>query len=192
MLFDVTFCNSYVLWLLRCVQLRLVTVTLCDVNVVWCYILSQYQQGTFQYQKQLAFFNRGRIQRKAWCKGPYSMPELNITSPYVQSRVDSNTFTMGNPMPESTLTLCQSRLYPLVRDFGFSLMIWYTLINIYKHKFIFYLFFYVFNTASSAAPQIPLCRNPGLLRLRHWQSDALTTRLDLISLNLYPSVVYYF
>jgi hypothetical protein len=22
--------------------------------------------------------------------------------------------------------------------------------------------------------------NPGLLRLRHWQSDALTTRLDLI------------
>jgi hypothetical protein len=37
-----TFCNSYVLWLLRCVQLRLVTVTFCDVNVVWCYILSQY------------------------------------------------------------------------------------------------------------------------------------------------------
>ncbi len=44
-----------------------------------------------------------------------------ITSPYVHSRVDSNTFTMGNPMPESTLTLCQSRLYPSVRDFGFGL-----------------------------------------------------------------------
>ncbi len=37
-----TFSNSYVLWLLRCVQLRLVTVTFCDVNVVWCYVLSQY------------------------------------------------------------------------------------------------------------------------------------------------------
>ncbi len=48
------------------------------------------------------------------------MPELTITSPYVHSRVDSNTFTMGNPMPEPTLTLCQSQLYPPVRDFGFS------------------------------------------------------------------------
>jgi hypothetical protein len=28
---------------------------------------------------------------------------------------------MGNPIPESTLTLCQSRLYPPIRDFGFGL-----------------------------------------------------------------------
>jgi hypothetical protein len=35
------------------------------------------------------------------------MPELTITSPYVPSRVrvDYNTFTTGNPMPEGTLDL---------------------------------------------------------------------------------------
>ncbi len=43
-----TFCNSYVLWLLRCVQLRLVTVTFCDINVVWCYVLSQYPGFFYQ------------------------------------------------------------------------------------------------------------------------------------------------
>jgi hypothetical protein len=30
------------------------------------------------------------------------MLELTIISPYVHSRVDSNTFTMGNPLPELT------------------------------------------------------------------------------------------
>jgi hypothetical protein len=48
---------------------------------------------------------------------------LTIISPFVHSRVDSNTFTMVNPMPESTLTLCQRRLYPPMRDFGFGLWV---------------------------------------------------------------------
>jgi hypothetical protein len=49
------------------------------------------------------------------------LPELSITSSYVDPRVNSNTFTMGNHMTVSTLTLCQSWLYPSVRDFGFGL-----------------------------------------------------------------------
>jgi hypothetical protein len=32
------------------------------------------------------------------------MPELTITSPNVHSRVDSDTFTIGKPMLESTLS----------------------------------------------------------------------------------------
>jgi hypothetical protein len=51
----------------------------------------------------------------------------------------------------------------------------------------------LFNAAFSVAPQTPqMCRkrlglNPGLLRLWHWQSDALTTCLDLIhNLRYFP------
>ncbi len=64
--------------------------------------------------------SRGRIQRKPWRMGAYAGVNYNLTF-YVHSRVDSNTFTMGNPVPESTLTLWQSRLYPLARDIGFGL-----------------------------------------------------------------------
>jgi hypothetical protein len=53
---------------------------------------------------------RGRIQRKTWC-----IVELTITTPSLcrlQSRLHSNTFTTGNPMPKLTLS---------VRDVGFGL-----------------------------------------------------------------------
>jgi hypothetical protein len=54
--------------------------------------------------------------------GPYAGADYNLT-PFVHSTVDSTTFTMDNPMPESTLTLCQIRLYATVPDYGFGLRI---------------------------------------------------------------------
>ncbi len=53
--------------------------------------------------------------------GVWDMPELTIISPYVLSRVDSNTFTNGQPYARVDLNLCESRLHPPVRDFGFGL-----------------------------------------------------------------------
>ncbi len=81
----------------------------------------------FWWGKKL--LRRGRIQRQTWCMGDGTLCRslLNIASPYVHSRVDSNTFTMGNPMPESTLSLCQSRLFPPVREFGFGF--WFILLG---------------------------------------------------------------
>jgi hypothetical protein len=50
---------------------------------------------------------------------------------------------------------------------------------------IFCYFLVLYSTLLHAAIQIPTCwrmlgPNTGLLKLRHWLSDALTTRLDLI------------
>jgi hypothetical protein len=51
-------------------------------------------------------------------------------------------------------------------------------------------FLYLFNVASSAAPQITVSEDAGiepaelLRRFLHWLSDALTTRLDLIHTRL--------
>ncbi len=62
---------------------------------------------------------RGRIQRKTktWCMGPYDRVDYNLTLCPPQSRLQH----IYHGVPSSTLTLCQSRLYPPVRDFGFGL-----------------------------------------------------------------------
>jgi hypothetical protein len=102
------------------------------------------------------------------------MPELILTSPYVDSRVDYNTCTMSNPMPESTLTLCQSRLYIPVRDLVFGLCSY------------FLLFF---------PPDLSLLFLLNLLFPFHVTNVSLsyiTSLLFNLSLSLYISSVFFF
>jgi hypothetical protein len=51
---------------------------------------------------------------------PYAGVDYYLTLRPLQSRLLH--IYDGQPMPDLTLTLCQSRLYPPVRDFGFSLV----------------------------------------------------------------------
>jgi hypothetical protein len=56
--------------------------------------------------KVVCVYLRGRIQRKTLCVGLYAGDDLTLCP--LQSRLQHTT-------------LCQSRLYPPVRDFGFEL-----------------------------------------------------------------------
>jgi hypothetical protein len=56
--------------------------------------------------------------------GPSAGVEYNLTLCPLQSRPQHICY--GHLMPESTLTLCQSRLYPPVRDFVFDLCTLYS------------------------------------------------------------------
>jgi hypothetical protein len=60
------------------------------------------------------------IQRETWCIGPCAGVDYTITSPYSMSTPESSPkhvpWALGITMPESTLTLCQSRHYPPVKD----------------------------------------------------------------------------
>ncbi len=64
------------------------------------------------------------------------------------------------------------------------------IVTIPRSGIFFYVFFmYDIQYCFICRPPIPQCRrmlgsNPGQLRLRHWLSDALTTRLDLIHTRL--------
>ncbi len=74
--------------------------------------LTGLQSQALQFCAQAAKSTEAESKEKPWCMGPYAGVDYNL-SPYVNSRVDSNTFTMGNgqtyarvdfnPMPELTL-----------------------------------------------------------------------------------------
>jgi hypothetical protein len=75
------------------------------------------------------------------------MPELTITSPYVHSRVDSNTFTIGNPMPGSTLSSSQGLwIWPQNHDLPPPLFC-----VLYLSSFLF-IFIYPFSLPSPTPP----------------------------------------
>ncbi len=69
----------------------------------------RFETSTVQY--------RGRIQIKTWFMGLYAGVDYNLTlCPPTESTPKHLPWALGNPMPESNLTVCQSRLDSPVRD----------------------------------------------------------------------------
>jgi hypothetical protein len=117
--------------------------------------------------------------KKIWFFLP---PRLRSESPNFHVETYLNTVPSKHQQIGSALLL-PVEVHMRIERMCFSFFFFF----FYRGIFLDFFLCTVFNTASSAAPQIPLwtlVSNPGLLRLRHWQSDALTTRLDLIHLFL--------
>ncbi len=95
--------------------------TFCDSIVIWAQFKLKFVNKYITVATFQKCFCTGTYQRPNSKKnmGPYAGVDYNLTLLYV----DSSTCTMVKPMPESTLTLCQSRLYLPVRDFGFRLWV---------------------------------------------------------------------
>ncbi len=91
------------------------------------------------------------------------MPELAITSPYVNYRVDSNTCIMGNPILDSpsTFPLCQNRLYPPVRTKNSASVTVSNGLQLAGQFYVetYYCVLYTTAAASSVQPLYCICKN---------------------------------
>jgi hypothetical protein len=56
--------------------------------------------------------------------GPYAGVDYNLTLCPLRSQLHGTHLPLGNPGLESTLTLCQSRLYPPVRTLDLAFVIY--------------------------------------------------------------------